>query len=153
MDAGGTYDEGTLFRITPNGAFQTISSFHPHQGCQDGFYLKGRLVQATNGDIYGTTAFGGNNDGFGTVFMLAVGLSPFVEVLPASGQTGESVAIPGSNLAGASGVRFNGTPAAWKALSSTEITTQVPADATTSKVAVVIPSGTLTSNVAFRVLQ
>jgi hypothetical protein len=80
-----------------------------------------------------------------------VGLRPFVETLPASGKVGAAVKILGTNLTGATGVSFNGTAAVFKVVSSSEITTSVPAGATTGKVKVVTPHGTLTSNGKFRV--
>jgi uncharacterized repeat protein (TIGR03803 family) len=108
------------------------------------------LVPATNGDLYGTTAFGGAyNDG--TVFSLSVGLGPFVETLPTSGKVGAAVKILGTNLTGATSVSFNGTGAVFEVVSSSEITTTVPTGATTGTVQVVTPNGTLLSNVPFRV--
>ena len=86
------------------------------------------------------------------MFSLSVGLGPFVETKPTSGKVGTAVIILGNNLTGATSVTFNGTPAAFKVVSASEIRTTVPAGATTGKVKVVTPSGTLTSNVNFRVL-
>src|SRR5207245_3790205 len=99
------------------------------------------LVQDTNGRFYGTTAFGGTSTncslGCGTVFSLSVGLGPFVETQPTSGKVGAAVKILGTNLTGATSVTFNGTAAVFKVVSSSEITTTVPAGATTGKVKVV----------------
>jgi hypothetical protein len=64
---------------------------------------------------------------------------------------GTAVKILGTKLTGASSVSFNGTAAVFKVLSSSEITTTVPAGATTGTVQVVRPGGTLSSNVNFRV--
>ncbi|HEV3275536.1 MAG TPA: IPT/TIG domain-containing protein, partial [Terriglobia bacterium] len=61
--------------------------------------------------------------------------------------------ILGTNLTTATSVTFNGTPATFNVVSSSLITTTVPAGATSGKVQVVTPVGTLTSNVPFRVLQ
>jgi uncharacterized repeat protein (TIGR03803 family) len=108
-------------------------------------------VQATNGDLYGTTELGGaNNDG--TIFGLSVGLGAFVETNPTSGKLGLKVTILGNNLKGATSVKFNGTPATFKA-SNMHITTNVPPGATTGTVIVTTPNGTLASNVAFQVSQ
>jgi hypothetical protein len=46
---------------------------------------------------------------------------------------------------------FNGAVATFTVVSSSDITTAVPAGATTGEVKVVTPSGTLSSNVSFRV--
>ena len=83
-----------------------------------------------------------------------MGLGPFVETQPTSGKVGAAVKILGTNLAGASSVMFNGTPAVFgiSSGSETEITATVPAGAATGEVQVITPSGTLLSNVLFRVL-
>jgi uncharacterized protein (TIGR03437 family) len=65
---------------------------------------------------------------------------------------GAAVNILGTNLTGATSVSFNGTAAKFTVVSSSEITTTVPAGATTGAVKVVTPSGTLASNVSFQVL-
>jgi uncharacterized repeat protein (TIGR03803 family) len=111
----------------------------------------GGLVQDTNGNLYGTTADGGAN-GDGTVFSLSVGLGQFVETQPTATKAGATVNILGTNLTGATSVNFNGKAVTFTVISSSEITTTVPAGATTGEVQVVTPSGTLLSNVSFRVL-
>jgi uncharacterized repeat protein (TIGR03803 family) len=108
------------------------------------------LVQATNGDFYGTTFYGGEN-GDGTVFSLSVGLGPFVEALPASGQVGATVKILGTRLAGATSVAFNGTAAVFTVVSSSLITATVPTGATAGFVTVTTPSSALKSNKIFSV--
>jgi uncharacterized protein (TIGR03437 family) len=80
-----------------------------------------------------------------------VGLGPFVETQPTAGKVGAAVKILGTSLTGATSVSFNGTAATFTVVSSSEITTTVPAGATSGKVKVVTSSGTLTSNVKFRV--
>jgi uncharacterized repeat protein (TIGR03803 family) len=140
---------GTVFKIGPNGDLTTLHSFCAQSNCTDGYYPDG-LVQATDGNIYGTTTAGGINNG-GTVFKISLGLSPFVETLPTSGTVRATVYILGTNLTGASSVSFNGTTAPFNVVSSTEITTAVPAGATTGFVTVVTPGGTLKSNKKFRV--
>jgi uncharacterized protein (TIGR03437 family) len=68
-----------------------------------------------------------------------------------AGEVGEQVRILGTDLTGATSVTFDGTAATFTVTAPTLITTTVPAGATTGKVKVVIPQGTLTSDVAFRV--
>ncbi|HXI71145.1 MAG TPA: choice-of-anchor tandem repeat GloVer-containing protein [Verrucomicrobiae bacterium] len=65
---GGTNGgNGTVFQITSNGAFRTILSFNNTNGA---FPLCG-LIQASDGNIYGTTSGGLTNVSFyGTVFKL-----------------------------------------------------------------------------------
>jgi uncharacterized repeat protein (TIGR03803 family) len=141
VDLGGC---GTIFKITPSGTLTTLHNFDGTDG-----YGPNSLVQDTNGTFYGTTFQGGI--GGGTVFSLSVGLGPFVETQPTSGKVGAYVKILGTNLTSATKVTFNGTPAVFKVVSSSLITTTVPFGATTGKIQVVTPSGTLSSNVPFRV--
>ena len=63
---GGDNYEGTVFRITPTGTLTTLHSFDFYT---DGGLPYGGLVQATDGDFYGTTYYGGPN-GAGTVFKI-----------------------------------------------------------------------------------
>jgi uncharacterized repeat protein (TIGR03803 family) len=63
---GGNYGYGEVFEMTPTGTLTTIYSFG---GGADGAYPFAGLVQATNGDFYGTTAYGGAY-GYGTVFKM-----------------------------------------------------------------------------------
>jgi uncharacterized repeat protein (TIGR03803 family) len=147
---GGANAHGTIFEITPAGTLTTLYSFCSQAGCPDGSSPAAALVQDTNGDLYGTTLYGGAHN-VGAVFSLSVGLGPFVKTLPISGKTGAAVEILGTALTGTTSVTFNGTEAAFTVVSPTEITTTVPAGATSGKVQVITPGGTLSSNVAFRV--
>jgi uncharacterized repeat protein (TIGR03803 family) len=146
----GAYGGGTVFKITPGGTLTTLYSFCSH-GCTDGRHPYAGLVQDTNGDFYGTTHEGASNNG-GTVFRLSVGLGPFVKPRPPFGKVGAAVKILGTNLTGATSVSFNGTVAVFEVVSSSEITTTVPAGASSGEVQVVTPSGTLSSNASFSVV-
>jgi len=148
---GGASGYGTVFKVTPVGSLTTLYSFCSQSNCTDGSVPESSLLQATNGNFYGTTSAGGD-EGAGTIFSLSVGLGPFVETQTNSGRVGAAVKILGSDLTGATSVTFNGTPAAFTVASRYSITTTVPSGATTGKVEVVTPSGTLSSNVAFQVL-
>jgi uncharacterized repeat protein (TIGR03803 family) len=146
---------GTIFRITPSGILKTLYNLCTQSNCADGKYPLSSLVQDTNGTFYGTVENGGmymcSTIGCGTVFSLSVGLGPFVETQPTAGEIGSPVTILGTNLTGATSVTFNGTAATFTVVSGSEITTTVPASATTGTVQVVTPSGTLSSNVPFTV--
>jgi len=142
----GPNGEGTVFEITPAGSLTTLHGF----GGADGEDLRGGVMQATNGTFYGTTTSGGAND-YGTVFSLSTGLGPFVETIFTSGKVGASLIILGNNLTGTTSVSFNGAAATFTVVSDSEITTTVPAGATTGTVTVTTPSSTLDSNVIFRV--
>lgn len=145
---GGASGDGTVFSITPTGTLTTLHSFVGTDGNQPW----GGLVQDTNGTFYGTTYSGGaSNDG--TIFSLSVGLGPFVKTQPAGGKVGVNVNILGTKLTGATSVTFNGTAATIKKVTSSLITTTVPAGATTGTIQVVTPGGTLSSNVPFLVFK
>jgi len=143
---------GTIFKISPAGAFTILHTFCVDANCLDGDSSYAALVQRTDGTLYGTTA-GGGPANEGTVFSLAVGLAPFVETVPGSGKVGANITILGTDLAGATAVSFNGAAALFTVVSGTQITATVPAGATSGTVAVTTPSGTLTSNVSFRITK
>jgi uncharacterized repeat protein (TIGR03803 family) len=139
---------GTVFKISPEGKLTTLRSFHG----MDGAHPIGGLLQATNGEFYGTTPAGGGDEE-GTVYSLSVGLGPFVKLERDSGKVGQTGGILGQGFTGTTSVSLNGTPASFTVVSDTFIRATVPPGATTGYVTVVTPSGTLTSNVPFRVLQ
>jgi uncharacterized repeat protein (TIGR03803 family) len=158
---------GTIFRITSSGKLTTLYNFcSTNMLCPDGVGPNA-LTQGTDGSFYGTASGGGIGyvigvgptcppgadppQGCGTAFRLFVGLGPFVEIQPTTGKSGESARILGSDLKGATRVTFNGAAAEFTIVSETEITTTVPADATTGYVDVVTPRGTLKSNEKFLV--
>jgi uncharacterized repeat protein (TIGR03803 family) len=148
---GGNNYGGTIFKITPTGVLTRLHSFCAlPTNCTDGIGPIGGLVQDTDGKFYGTTVLGGANDA-GVVFSLSVGLGPFVKSLPTTASVGASVFILGTDLTGATSVTFNGTTATFTVVSASEITTTVPAGATSGTVQVVTPGGTLNSNIPFTV--
>jgi uncharacterized repeat protein (TIGR03803 family) len=69
---------GTVFRITPTGKLTTLYSFCSETNCADGLYASA-LLQATDGNFYGTTEAGGSSssncptDGCGTIFKITPG--------------------------------------------------------------------------------
>jgi len=67
---GGDYGYGTVFEITPSGKLTTVHTFDG----TDGAYPYAGLVQATDGNLYGTTTNGGDNNtctsGCGTIFQI-----------------------------------------------------------------------------------
>ncbi len=147
---------GTIFKITPSGTLTTLYNFCGQSGCTDGISPAAELLQDTNGKFYGATYLGGTSDactdGCGTIFVLSVGLGPFVETQTTSGKVGASVKILGTGLTGATSVTFSGTASTFTVVSSSEIAATVPAGATTGKVQVTTSSGTtLSSNQEFRV--
>ena len=82
----------------------------------------------------------------GGTFTVTVGAPIITGLNPTSGGVGQSVSINGSRFAGTFSVRFNGVGAGFTVNGAgTQITTSVPAGATTGKVAVQTPGGTTLS--------
>jgi uncharacterized repeat protein (TIGR03803 family) len=65
---GGAYNEGEVFSLSGTDTLKTIYSFCEESGCPDGDQVVG-LIQASDGNFYGPTAFGGANSS-GTLFKL-----------------------------------------------------------------------------------
>jgi uncharacterized repeat protein (TIGR03803 family) len=65
---------GTVFKVTPTGTFTSLHSFCSEPQCADGGSTVSGLIQATNGDLYGTTYSAGAANGApsngGTVFKI-----------------------------------------------------------------------------------
>jgi|SRR5579862_423135 len=64
---------GTIFKITPSGTLTTLYSFCSQPNCADGLQPEGKLIQAADGNLYGTTLFGGSqacSPSCGTVFKI-----------------------------------------------------------------------------------
>ena len=146
---------GTAFQINGDNQLTNLYTFCAQASCTDGAFPEA-LMQATNGSLYGLTGKGGSpgcvvGGGCGTVWKISVGLGPFVQANPSVGRTGQRILILGNNLTGASSVTFNGTPAQFKVFSDTYLVALVPSGATTGTIQVTTPTGTLSSNVSFRV--
>ncbi len=56
---GGLHDRGTIFKITTGGTLTLLHSFCSSSGCGDGIGPSGGLIQASDGNFYGTTVGGG----------------------------------------------------------------------------------------------
>ncbi len=161
----GPDSRGAIYEVTSEGAFKELYGFC--KWCTSsgsdtpGFNLLDPVFQATDGNFYGTTAYGGiggpkggaGDIGFGTVFQFSNGLSPLVETVPAAGKAGQSVIILGYGLSGTTGVTFNGVQANFTVESDTYIKATVPAGASTGVVSVVTPSGALNSSPQFVVTK
>jgi uncharacterized repeat protein (TIGR03803 family) len=77
VTCGSLAECGTVFRITPGGILTTLYGFCAQTNCDDGSGPLAALVQATDGNFYGTTFYGGANDtcdlGCGTIFGITPG--------------------------------------------------------------------------------
>ncbi len=107
------YGCGTIFQITPAGELTSLYSFCTQPNCPDGNQPYGGLVQATDGNFYGTTYGGGNydyndcpNNGCGTLFKVtSSGVLTTLYLFDGSGgsdPTGTMVQARDGNLYGTS---------------------------------------------------
>jgi uncharacterized repeat protein (TIGR03803 family) len=69
QSGGVNLGNGTVFKIIPGGTLTTLHTFY---GGADGSSPRARLIQATDGSLYGTTMRGGSND-LGTIFKITPG--------------------------------------------------------------------------------
>jgi hypothetical protein len=106
---------------------------------------------AKSGPISVTTAAGTatTSTSFGVV-STAPTLSSFS---PSSGRVGTTVTLTGTNLTGATAVKFNGTAAVFTVVSANKITATVPKGATSGSISVTTPSGTAVSAKRFRITK
>ncbi len=59
-NADGIHQQGSVFKLTPSGGGWILTDLHDFTGGSDGGSPEGGVVLDTEGNIYGTTAFGGN---------------------------------------------------------------------------------------------
>ena len=97
---GGTNYYGTIFRISPGGAYTNLYSFiGPANGYpDDGQSPQAPLLQASDGTFYGTTAYGGI--AAGNVFHLIVPLSLPANQISAIQVVGTNVLVTIPSVAG-----------------------------------------------------
>jgi uncharacterized repeat protein (TIGR03803 family) len=67
---GGHQEWGTVFEYTNAAEFQLLYSFLGYP--EDGQQPQGGVTQDSEGNLYGTTSYGGNDSLYGTVFKLSV---------------------------------------------------------------------------------
>jgi uncharacterized repeat protein (TIGR03803 family) len=102
--SGGASGNGTVFKITPNG---TLTVLHAFSYSNEGGHPMAGLVQATDGNFYGTTSSGGASGyGNGTVFKITP--NGTLTVLHAFSYSGEG-GMPRSGLVQATDGNFYGT--------------------------------------------
>jgi len=95
--AGGDYNDGTVFELTPSGTETILHSFDFNGS--DGYYPASSLVLDSKGNLYGTTTYGGpygcNEDGCGTAFEVTP--SGMETILHSFGASGDG-SYPNGNL-------------------------------------------------------
>ena len=148
--AGGAHSSGTVFRISPSGDFASLYSFDSSTG---GYSPAAGLVQAGDGNLYGTTQFGGDNS-LGTIFRMSLDGTPETIYSFASQGTegyiprGALVAGPDGNLYGTThdgGTAFDGAVFKLTPDAPTTSTTMAPTT-TTSTTHVSVTTTTTTSS-------
>src|ERR1700677_262908 len=71
--ARGVLRARVLFQLTLSGQLKIVHSFCNGAGCPDGSQPYGGVIQATDGNLYGTTAFGGHSSNpAGTIFRMTL---------------------------------------------------------------------------------
>ncbi|MBF9239898.1 IPT/TIG domain-containing protein [Hymenobacter sp. BT683] len=114
-------------------------------------------LAAMNSKVYAGGFFSATGDDSQGSAYFGVFLPPpppaLTSFTPTSGFAGTVVTLTGTNLTGATSVRFNGTAATpFTVVSATRITATLPAGATTGTVSVTASGGTATSTGVFTVL-
>jgi uncharacterized repeat protein (TIGR03803 family) len=103
---GGTIGRGTVFKISTNGALTTL---HPFNGTNDGGYPQAGLVEASDGNFYGTTSKSGTN-GWGTVFTISAnGALTTLHSFPSDGDLFTDGGTPAAGLVQGRDGSFYGT--------------------------------------------
>ena len=128
--SGGTSGEGTIFSITPAGIFATLHSFSATDSNgmnSDGAVPQTGLVRGSDGNFYGTTAFGGTSGGTGVFFRLsfvpAVGTVQFAAASVNTTENAGSVVVTVSRVGGSAGaISVNYATADGTALAGTDYT-------------------------------
>ena len=69
MTYGGAADEGAVYKVTPQGVATVLHSFDDNTVANDGLTPSSGLIQASDGNFYGTTTQGGSA-GEGTAFKI-----------------------------------------------------------------------------------
>ena len=64
---GGASDNGSIYKLSTSGALLYLYSF---PGSKYGAFPYGPLIQASDGNYYGITNYGGDEGGYGTVFKM-----------------------------------------------------------------------------------
>ncbi len=68
--SGGSYNDGTLFRVTTSGTETIVHNFTG--GSSDGYYPTSGVIQDSNGALYGTTVYGGSSN-YGVLYKCSMG--------------------------------------------------------------------------------
>lgn len=145
-DAGGFFNDGTVFSIGIDGSYRLEYVFDYQIGPVN---PKDTLIQHTNGLFYGIISTGSSS----AVYSLDLGFAPFVKAVLNTGKAGSNVEILGQGFTGTNSVTFNGAAATFSVVSDTYMTATVPNGATSGPIQITTPGAVLISNLNFIVLQ
>ena len=107
-NAGGGPDQGTIFKMTAEGTLTTLNALSIRGALNSGGSPEAGLIADSNGELYGTTRFGGAH-GFGTVFKFMPG-GPLTKLVDFTGVDGSKKgAYPAGRLARGRNGGFYGT--------------------------------------------
>jgi uncharacterized repeat protein (TIGR03803 family) len=107
--AGG-FGCGIVFKLTPSGTHYTESILYQFKGSPDGCSPSAGVVEDASGALYGTTEYGGDSAGNGTVFKLTPAGSKYTETVLYAFQGGSDGNGPLAGLTiDAHGDLFGGT--------------------------------------------
>lgn len=93
---GGTYGMGAVFQLTPSTVGWTETVLYSFTGGLDGYEPIGGLALDGNGNLYGTTATGGDSGQCGTVFRLVISTKTLTTLHTFT--DGKDGCSPGANL-------------------------------------------------------
>jgi len=131
---GGHNNDGTVFRISPSGSLTTLYFLCDQPACSDGYYPNGGPVQGSDGNFYGSAAFGGTSTncptGCGTLFILIVPLNPPANQISAVQSSGTNIVITIPSVVGETyQLQFSSsmTPTNWVNVPGVSVTNSIGA--------------------------
>lgn len=123
---GGVNLGGTVFKLTPDGAFSVLHSFSSTEGT-----YPNAILQGADGNLYGTASLGGQG-GYGIVWKIDLSTVATISALSATsanaGGPAFTLIVTGSGFLTTSLVRWNGIPLATTFIDATHLTAVVPAN-------------------------
>jgi len=105
-DLGGTYNSGTVFRISSSGSYTNLHSFFGYP--IDGAVPVAGLVQGSDGNFYGVTPFGGTVNS-GTVFRISTS-GVYTSLYSFGSSTNDGTEPGGTLVQGSDGNFYGVTP-------------------------------------------